>query len=132
MALDLLDRGVESVFEDEVRADLAVRGYRPSPAPVRIDTPDRRGLTVDIALPWAVAVEPEGDLFHRTREQRRSDRRRTAQYAGTAWVPVPIDWRDWQLTPQVVRAAIDAAVLAQHATGRGATTPLPPHLRAPA
>jgi hypothetical protein len=131
IALDLLDRGVESVFEDEVRADLAVRGYRPAPAPVRIDTPDRRGLTVDIALPWGVAVEPEGDLFHRTREQRRSDRRRTAQYAGTAWVPVPVDWRDWQLTPEVVRAAIDAAVLAQHASGRGATTPLPPHLRAP-
>jgi hypothetical protein len=132
IALDLLDRGVESVFEDEVRADLTVRGYRPAPAPVRIDTPDRRGLTVDIALPWCVAVEPEGDLFHRTREQRRSDRRRTAQFAGTSWVPVPVDWRDWQLTPEAVRAAIDAAVLAQHAAGRGAQTPLPPHLRAPA
>jgi hypothetical protein len=128
VAAELVDRAVESIFEEEVRADLLLRGYQPSAGPERIATPDGRGLTVDIALPWLVGVEPEGDRFHRTREQRRSDRRRTAQYAGTDWVPVPVDWRDWQLEPDRVRGAIDAAVLAQARLGRGADLPLPPHL----
>jgi hypothetical protein len=128
-AHDLLHRGIESVFEDDVRTDLSRRGYQPAPGPQRIETPDGRGLTIDIALPWKVAVEPEGDLYHRTREQRRADRRRTAQYAGTDWVPVPVDWRDWQLEPDRVRRAIDAALLAQQRAGRGGTSLLPPHLR---
>jgi hypothetical protein len=125
---DLVDRGVESIFEEEVRADLLLGGYQPSAGPQRIETPDGRGLTVDIALPWLVGVEPEGDAYHRSREQRRADRRRTAQYAGTDWVPVPVDWRDWQLEPDRVRRAIDAAVLAQARLGRGADVPFPPHL----
>jgi hypothetical protein len=130
VAGELVDRGVESIFEEEVRADLRQRGYQPSTGPKRIATPDGRGLTVDIALPWRVGVEPEGDAHHRSRDQRRSDRRRTAQFAGTDWVPIPVDWRDWQLEPDGVRAAIDAAVLAQARLGRGAAVPLPPHLSA--
>jgi hypothetical protein len=129
LAVDLARSRIESSFEDDVRGDLERRGYRPAARPTPIATPDGRGLTVDIALPWYVAVEPEGDRFHRTREQRRADRRRLAQYAGTPWVPVPVDWRDWQLEPGRVRAAIDAAVLSQVRAGWGREVPLPPHLR---
>jgi hypothetical protein len=129
LAVELAQSRMESGFEDDVRRDLTRRGYDPAPGPTPIATPDGKGLTVDIALPWYVAVEPEGDRFHRTREQRRTDRRRLAQYAGTPWVPVPVDWRDWQLEPDRVRAAIDAAVLSQHRAGWGREVPLPPHLR---
>jgi hypothetical protein len=129
LAAELAQSRIESRFEDDVRDDLARRGYQPAPRPTPIATPDGRGLTVDIALPWYVAVEPEGDRFHRTREQRRTDRRRLAQYAGTPWVPVPIDWRDWQLEPDRVRATIDAAVRSQHRAGWGREVPLPSHLR---
>jgi hypothetical protein len=125
---DLADRQVESVFHDDVLEALGRRGYRPSLSVTPIETPDGRGLRVDIGLPWSVGVEPEGDRFHRTREQRRSDRRRTAQYAGTDWVPVPVDWRDWQLEPERVFRAIDAAILAQLRRGIGVGEPLPPHL----
>jgi hypothetical protein len=129
LAAQLEGRRIESVFEDEVRTDLDRRGYQPRPGPERIATPDGRGLTIDIALPWCVAVETEGDVNHRTREQRRADRRRIAQYAGTRWVPVPVDWRDWQLDPAGVLAAIDAAVLRQQRAGHGRDVPLPAHLR---
>jgi hypothetical protein len=128
LAADLGDRVVESVFHDEVLEELDALGYQPSRRPARIGTPDGRGLRPDIPLPWKVAVEPEGDVFHRTREQRRKDRRRAAQYAGTDWRYVPVDWRDWHLDRTSVLASIDAAVLAQHRAGHGADTPLPPHL----
>jgi hypothetical protein len=125
---ELGDRRVESVFHDEVLDTLHQRGYRPARTVTRIATPDRRGLSIDIALPWSVAVEPEGDAFHRSRAQRRADRRRTAQYAGTDWVPVPVDWHDWMLEQDRVLAAIDAALLAQWTRGFGRDVPLPPHL----
>jgi hypothetical protein len=128
LAAELAGKRMESIFEDDVRRDLDRRGYRPLPGPEAIETPDGRGLTIDIALPWCVAVEPEGDAHHRTREQRRADRRRTAQYAGTPWVPVPVDWRDRQLEPERVLSSIDDAVLAQHRAGHGAEVPLPSHL----
>jgi hypothetical protein len=126
---ELADRRVESVFHDEVLDVLDQRGYRPARTVTRIATPDRRGLGIDIALPWNVAVEPEGDAFHRSRAQRRADRRRTAQYAGTDWVPVPVDWHDWMLEQGRVLDAVDAAILAQWARGFGREVPLPPHLR---
>jgi hypothetical protein len=127
---ELGDRRVESVFHDEVLDVLDRQGYRPARTVTRIATPDRRGLGIDIALPWNVAVEPEGDAFHRSRAQRRADRRRTAQYAGTDWVPVPVDWRDWMLEQRRVLDAVDAAILAQRARGFGHEVPLPPHLHA--
>jgi hypothetical protein len=126
---DLQQRQVESVFHDEVLDTLQRRGYRPATEVTHLATPDGRGLAVDIALPWHVAVEPEGDAFHRTRAQRRADRRRVAQYAGTSWVPVPVDWHDWHLEPERVLAAVDAAILAQRARGIGRDVPLPAHLR---
>jgi hypothetical protein len=129
LVADLASRRLESIFEDDVRTDLDLRGYQPSPSPLRIETPDGRGVTADIALPWCVAVETEGDAHHRSRDQRRNDRRRLAQYAGTPWVPVPVDWRDWQLEPHRVRSALDAAILRQRAAGIGRDTVLPPHLR---
>jgi hypothetical protein len=126
---ELADRTVESVFHDDVLEELLRLGYRPSRHPVRIDTDDGRGVLADIGLPWKVAVEPEGDAYHRTREQRRKDRRRAAQYAGTEWRSVPVDWRDWHLERSSVLAALDAAVLAQWRAGVGTQVPLPPHLR---
>ncbi len=130
LCLDLRERAVESIFQEDVAAQLVERGYGAERSTRRIDTPDGRGLTVDIALPaWQVALEPEGDAFHRTREQRRLDRRRMAAYAGTVWTPVPIDWRDWHLDRDGVLDAIDAAIAAQRARGIGAGTP-PPRRRA--
>lgn len=117
----------ESVFDDELRQELARRGYHPSPGPVAIDTPDGRGLKADI-LVGPVAIEAEGDLYHSSREQRRKDRRRYAQYAGTHLVVVPVDWLDWQRDRESVFAAIDAALLAQRRRGIGLDHPLPPHL----
>lgn len=127
---DLERRSSESVFDDEVRQELARRGYCPSPGPVRIDTPDGRGLRPDIRLPWNVCVEPQGDAHHRTRRQRRADARRLAQYAGTDTVVVPVDWQDWMLERETVFAAIDAAILQQVERGIGVDHPLPPHLQA--
>jgi hypothetical protein len=127
---DLADRRVESIFQEEVVDELTRLGYRPERSTRRIDTPDGRGLEVDVPLPaWKVAVEPEGDAFHRGREARRLDRRRLAAYAGTAWVPVPIDWRDWLLEPDRVLATVAAAIAAQRARGIGADVP-PPGLAA--
>ena len=117
----------ESVFDDELRHELAHRGYHPPRGPVDIDTPDGRGLKPDI-LVGPVAVEAEGDLYHRSRDQRLKDRRRYTQYAGTDLVVVPVDWFDWQQDRESVFAAIDAALLAQRRRGIGLDHPLPPHL----
>ena len=122
----LADVRIESRFQDDVAAELERLGYQPSRSTVRIATPDGIGLTIDVALPaWQVAVEPEGDAFHRTREQRRNDRRRAAAAAGTDWVRVPVDWRDWHLDRPHVLAAIDAAIAAQQRRGIGRDTPVP-------
>jgi len=128
--LDLCDRlehlRIESVFQDDVAGDLERRGYRPERSTRRIPTADGIGLEIDIPLPdWCVAVEPEGDAYHRSRDQRRTDRRRAGAFAGTIWVRVPVDWRDWLLDRDHVIAAIDAAIAAQQARGIGTDRPAP-------
>lgn len=118
----------ESVFQHLVAEELARRGYGPDRSTRRIDSADGRGLTIDVPLPrWRVAVEPDGDTFHRTREQRRRDRRRDAAFAGTDWVRVPVDWRDWHHERGHVLDAIDAAIEAQRARGIGRRLPPPSH-----
>lgn len=115
---DLAGRQVESIFNDEVGAELARLGYPPDRSVRRISTPDGVGLRIDVALPtWQIAVEPVGDTFHRTREARRQDRRRHAAYAGTDWVQVPGDWRDWHLDRAHVLRSIDAAIVRQRRRG---------------
>lgn len=117
---------IESVFQDEVADQLERLGYRPDRSTRRIETPDGRGLTIDVPLmAWQVAVEPDGDTFHRTREQRRSDRRREGAFAGTDWVRVPVDLRDWHLDRQHVLDVIDHAIAAQRRRGIGTANPLP-------
>lgn len=127
---ELTGRAPESVFHDVVLTDLESRGYPVARRPHRIETPDGRGVLCDIAVvPFEVAVEPDGDRWHRTRQQRRNDRRRLAQYAGTTWVPVPIDWDDWHGRRTWVLASLDAAILTQLERGIGSADLLPPHLR---
>lgn len=126
MCDELADRIVESTFQDEVVDELTRRGYRPGRSVVPIETPDGRGLNPDILLDrWFLAIETEGDAFHRTRSERRRDRRRLAQYAGTPWRPFPIDWRDWIDERDSVFAALDAAIEGQRARGIGAEHPPP-------
>lgn len=128
---DLAGRAPESIFHDLVLTDLEHRGYPVDPTPRSIATPDGRGVTCDIAIPaFHVALEPEGDRWHHTRDQRRNDRRRAGQYAGTDWVDVPIDWSDWHDRRPWVYETIDAAILAQFQRGLGSAGDLPPHLRA--
>jgi hypothetical protein len=128
--LELCDRverlRIESAFQDDVAGELERRGYRPERSTRRIPTADGIGLEIDIPLPdWLVAVEPEGDAYHRTRDQRRTDRRRAGAFASTNWVQVPVDWRDWLLDRDHVMAAIDAAIAAQQARGIGTDRPAP-------
>ncbi len=112
---------IESVFQADVADELDRLGYQPERSTRRIATPDGVGLEVDVPLPaWQVAVEPDGDAYHRTREQRRNDRRRDAAFAATDWSRVPIDWRDWLLDREHVLGAIDAAIAAQRRRGVGA------------
>ena len=123
---------IESVFQEDVAEELERRGYRPERSTRRISTADEIGLQIDIPLPdWCVAVEPEGDAYHRTREQRRTDRRRVGAFAGTNWVRVPVDWRDWLLDRDHVIAAIDAAIAVQQARGIGIDRPGPGTRRRP-
>jgi hypothetical protein len=125
-AEDLARRRVESIFQDEVVDELERLGYAPDRSTIRIPTADGYGLEVDIALrAWKVAVEPAGDVYHRDREQRRADRRRNAAFAGTDWVPVPVDWRDWHLDREHVLDSVDAAIDAQHRKGIGTARPRP-------
>ncbi len=122
----LAGRTVESIFQDDVVEALTELGYRPERSTYRIDTPDGVGLYSDVALvDWQVSLEPEGDAFHSSREQRRTDRRRMAAYAGTDWVVVPIDWRDWRDHRDRVLAAIDAAIASQRRRGIGQHVPPP-------
>jgi hypothetical protein len=127
---DLAGRAPESTFHDLVLTDLLARGYAVERAPRPVPTPDGRGVLCDVALPdFLVAIEPEGDRWHRTRRQRRSDRRRAGQYAATDWAVVPIDWQDWHERRAWVLETIDAAILAQLRRGHGGRELLPPHLR---
>lgn len=119
-AMRLASLQLESVFQDDVATELARLGYRVDRSPRRLWTPDGVGLQPDITLEdWQVSIETEGDAFHRTREQRRTDRRRMAAYAATSWVPVPIDWRDWQLDRDHTLDAVDDAIEAQRRRGIG-------------
>lgn len=128
--LDLGGRRPESWFHDIVLTELLDRGYPAGTEPRHLQTPDGRGIVVDIPLePFLVGVEPEGDTFHRGAQPRRNDRRRMAQAAGTAWVILPVDWRDWHQRRQWVMATIDAAIGRQVAAGHGSVDDLPVHLR---
>lgn len=128
--LDLGGRRPESWFHDIVLTELLDRGYPAAKEPLRIETPDGRGIVVDIPLvPYLVGVEPEGDTYHRGARPRRNDRRRTAQSAGTPWVIVPVDWRDWHQRREWVLATVDAAVQQQLSAGHGTSRDLPAHLR---
>lgn len=123
---EIAHRRVESIFQEDVVTVLETLGYRPMRSTLAIATADGVGLNVDVPLrPWKVAVEPEGDAFHRTREQRRADRRREAAFASTDWVRVPVDWRDWHLDRERVLRAIDDAIAAQQRRGIGADVPAP-------
>lgn len=122
----LVGRTVESIFQEDVLEALTELGYRPERSTFRIETSDGVGLTSDVALKdWKVSLEPEGDAFHSSREQRRLDRRRMAAYAGTEWAPVPIDWRDWRDDRGHVLDAIDAAIESQRRRGIGQDVPPP-------
>lgn len=128
--VDLGGRRPESWFHDIVLTELLERGYPADREPARVDTPDGRGIVIDIPLsPYLVGVEPEGDRFHRDAKPRRNDRRRMAQSAGTSWVIVPVDWRDWHQRRAWVLATIDAAIIRQLDAGHGTARDLPPHLR---
>lgn len=120
MTDDLAGRVVESTFQDEVVDELEVLGYHPERSVTWIDSPDGAGLLPDVLLPlWFIAIDPQGDAYHRTRAQRRADRRRIAQYAGTPWRPFPIDWRDWIEDRDGVFDALDAAIAGQRRRGIG-------------
>jgi hypothetical protein len=123
---DLRGRGPESPFHDEVLTELLQRGYAPERRPVRIVTPLGQDLLPDIALRrWQVAIELDGDRYHRDRQQRRRDRDRLAAYASTSWRPVVVDWVTWQTRRPEILAAIDAAIASQQGLGIG-TTHRPP------
>lgn len=127
---ELGGRRPESWFHDLVLTDLEQRGYPVGHEPLKIATPDGRGLLLDIPLePFRVAVEPEGDRYHRGASPRRNDRRRRGQAAGTDWRLVPVDWKDWHQRRPWVLATIDAAILERWRSGIGTRRDLPPHLR---
>lgn len=129
---DIADRRVESVFQADVVEVLDRLGYAPTRSTRRIATPDGRSVVGDIALEaWRVLIEPEGDRYHRTREQRRLDRRRLAALAATDWAVVPVDWRDWHLERNDVLDAIDLAIARQRRAGIGTHTPVPDRSRVP-
>lgn len=117
---------VESIFQDDVATRLLTLGYPVERSVGHIDTADGIGLAPDVVLaPYRLALETEGDTFHRTREQRRKDRRRLAAYAGTSWVPYPIDWRDWLEDRDHVLDGLDAAIEQQRRRGFGRDVPPP-------
>jgi hypothetical protein len=127
---DLADREVESIFHDLVLDELTRRGYRPGREPVPVETPDGRGAHPDIPLEdWRVAIEVEGDRFHRTRAQRAAGRRKSSQYAGSRWLVLELDWWEWMGNREHFFQALDAAILAQIRYGVAETSTLPPHLR---
>jgi hypothetical protein len=128
--LDELDgRRPESVFHDVVLSEVERRGYRPSRSPLDLPTPVGRLLRPDIALvDFHVALELDGDRFHRDRDARRRERDRLSAYASSAWVVIIVDHRTWTERPEQVFADLDAAIVRQLANGVGSALLLPPHL----
>jgi hypothetical protein len=127
----LQDRSPESPFHDQVLTVVQQRGYRPLTTPLHLETPHGRALAPDIPIPdWMVALELDGDRFHRDREARRRDRNRLAAYASVPWVPLVIDHRTWTREQERVFADLDEAILGQRRLGIGVDAPLPPHLAA--
>lgn len=129
LAALLMDHSFESVFDADVRNELRRLGYRPSDGPVRITTPDGRGASPDVVLPWRVMLELQGDRDHSERAARRADRRKFGQYAGIVDQVVPIDWTEWYGNRPHVLQAIDAAIEVQVGLGLADRSTLPPHLR---
>lgn len=124
-------RRPESVFHDDVLRELEDRGYPVSSTPRDLPTPDGRGIVLDIPIdPFRLAVEPEGDTYHRGATARRNDRRRHQQATGGGWVLFPVDWKDWHERRGWVLASLDAAILDRFRAGIGTRDDLPPHLRA--
>jgi hypothetical protein len=127
---ELEGRRPESVFHDAVLTEVERRGYRPSRSPIELPTPLGRLLRPDLAIvDFQVAVELDGDLFHRDRAARRRERDRLSAYASTAWVVIIVDHRTWTERREQVFADLDAAILSQAARGVGSARLLPPHLR---
>lgn len=125
----LADRTPESAFHDEVLTELERHGYRPARSPLRIQTPRGRPLLPDIPLrDWMIAIELDGDRYHRDRAARRRDRDRLSGYASSQWVPLIIDHQTWTQRRREVMADLDETILAQRRRGIGVDVPLPPHL----
>lgn len=123
---ELEHRAPESVFHDGVLDTLLALGYAPTTHPVSVPTATGRAVSPDIPLErWRVAIELDGDAFHRDRVQRRRDRDRLAAYATTDWRPVVVDWRSWHDERETLLATLDAAIEAQRRRGIGTQHPPP-------
>lgn len=117
------------MFHEEVLTEFERRGYRPSRTPLRIPTPRGRPVFPDLPLlDWLVAVEIDGDRYHRDRDARRRDRERLSAYATTDWAVIIVDHRTWTQLREQIFADADEAILAQRRRGIGCDVPLPPHL----
>ncbi|MEX0835495.1 MAG: hypothetical protein WD010_05360, partial [Nitriliruptor sp.] len=118
---ELGDNAAESAFHLEVLRSLEAAGYRPSREPVRLVTPRGRPLLPDIPLErWRVALELDGDRYHRDRTARRRDRDRLSAYASTDWAVLIVDHQTWMQDRPRVMADLDAAIEQQRARGIGA------------
>jgi hypothetical protein len=118
---DLEGRRPESIFHDEVLTELQRRGYRPATAPMHLPTPRGRPVSPDIPLPdWQVAIETDGDRYHRDRDARRRDRERQSAYASSTWRCILVDHQTWTTAREQVFADIDAAIASQRRLGIGA------------
>lgn len=120
-ALEALEgRRPESAFHDEVLTAFERRGYRPTRHAIRLTTPRGRDLNPDIALEdHQVAVELEGDRYHRDRDARRRDRERASAYASTDWVVILVDHQTWMRNRPQIFADVDAAIDGQLRRGIG-------------
>ncbi len=125
---ELEGRVPESVFHDAVLSVLERLGYRPTTRAIELVSPTGRELRPDVPLEvWKVAIELDGDRYHRDRDARRRDRDRLSAYAGTEWVPIIVDHRTWTSERERILREIDAAIDAQRARGIGADVS-PPRL----
>lgn len=128
LAASLVGAEFESIFDHEVRTTLARLGYQPSAGPVRLATPDGRGASPDIVLPWFIIIEIDGDRYHSAKKARSADRRKISQYAGLPHKPLVVDWDEWYGNRAHFLEGLDAAILGQVAAGVAEPVDLPPHL----